>query len=66
MDIKHIKKGIRTRSINRFLKSEYEKGAGKESEGYDDFARTMKPHVNSCKQCGIKYWNEKRCKCDLI
>lgn len=64
--IKHKKKGIKTRSINRFLKSEFDNSKHVGELSYDTFVKLTKPNVNNCNQCGIKYWNEKRCKCDKI
>jgi len=64
------KKLIKTKSLSRFLKSEYEMGiknkAINEDLSFDEFKDLFKKAVNTCQHCGVKYWNELRCKCDLI
>ena len=64
------KKSIRTKSLNRFLKSEYKEGIASEEiksgTTYEEFTQDFKKEVNTCRHCGTKFWGEPRCKCDLI
>ena len=60
------RKPIKTNSLNRFLKAEFEDGQFPELADVETVKKLYKKDVNTCKHCGVKYWNNPRCKCDII
>ena len=59
------RKPIKTTSTSRFLKSEYVLD-NQAMADYHSYKLMLKKDVNTCNHCGIKFWNEKRCKCNII
>ena len=59
------RKPIVTTSQSRFLNYEYKTEKIKEFT-FEGFEKKFKGYINTCPHCGVKSWNEPRCKCDLI